>query len=324
MHTRPFVLGVALLIMAGLVCFAASAQPQEEATVTIQNGTFDPATVEVYMGSTVVWTNEDDKDQTVTSTEPLFDSGVIPPGGEFSYTFDVVGIYDYISTEDPAMRGQVKVIETEAGAMAMNETIPQVIDNESNLTSLAAAIETANMTEALSEPGPFTCFAPTDEAFAAVPADVMAALNNDTELLTQVLLYHVVDGQFMSTDFVDGMNLTTLEGSDLTITVSGEENVTDMNMTGTEENATGTNMTEETGMVENATPIIMVNEATVVEPDIEASNGVIHIIDAVLIPPDLMIAANETANMTANETANETATEGIMVEITEVVPANTT
>ena len=327
MHTQPFVLGVALLVMVGLICFAASAQPQEETTVMIQNLTFDPATVEVFVGSTVVWTNEDDVDHTVTSTEPLFDSGVIPPGGEFSYTFDEVGIYDYICTLHPDARGQVKVLETPEGAIAENETIPQVISMDSNLTELAAAIETANMTEALSEPGPFTCFAPTDEAFAAVPADVMAALSNDTELLTQVLSYHVVEGQFMSTDLVDGMNLTTLQGGELVITVSGEENVTDMNVTGTEEvgmdeNVTDVNVTvtEEPGMVENATPIVMVNGATVIEPDIVASNGVIHIIDAVLIPADLMMPTNVTANVTANETA----TGEIMVEVTGEVPANTT
>jgi uncharacterized surface protein with fasciclin (FAS1) repeats len=247
MHTRPIILGVALLIMAGLVCFAASAQPQEETAVMIQNGTFEPATVEVYIGSTVVWTNDDDVDQTVTSTEPLFDSGVISPGGEFSYTFDEVGIYDYISTENPEMRGQVTVLEPEEGAVAGaagNETIPDLIAMNDNLTELNTALATANLTETLAEPGPFTVFAPNDEAFAAVPADVMANLTNDTALLTDVLSYHVVEGEYLAADLTDGMTLTTLQGGDLVITMGGEENVTDMNVTGTEEVVTEENITE--------------------------------------------------------------------------------
>jgi uncharacterized surface protein with fasciclin (FAS1) repeats/plastocyanin len=315
MHTRSMVLGVAFLVMAGLVCFAASAQPQEETTVVIQNLSFEPATVEVFMGSTVVWTNEDDVEHTVTSTEPLFDSDVIPPGGEFTYEFDEEGIYDYICTIHPEMRGQVQVIEPEEGMVPDNETIPDVISLNDNLTELNTALAAANLTEALAAPGPFTVFAPTDEAFAAVPADVMAALGNDTALLADVLTYHVVEGEYLAADLMDGMNLTTLQGGELLITIGEAENVTDMNVTETEEivteeNETDMNVTEteETVMEENVTATVMVNEATVVEADIMASNGVIHVIDAVLVPADLVLPANETAN--------ETATEEIVLEVT--------
>ena len=301
MHTRSMVLGVAFLVMAGLVCFAASAQPQEETTVVIQNLSFEPATVEVFMGSTVVWTNEDDVEHTVTSTEPLFDSDVIPPGGEFSYTFDMEGSYDYICTIHPDMRGQVAVIEPEEGAVpgvTGNETIPDIISLNDNLTELNTALAAANLTEALAAPGPFTVFAPTDEAFAAVPADVMAALDNDTALLADVLTYHVVEGEYLAADLTDGMNLTTLQGGELVITIGEAENVTDMNVT----------ETEETVMEENVTATVMVNEATVVEADIMASNGVVHVIDAVLVPADLVLPANETAN--------ETVTDEIVLEVT--------
>ncbi|MDG6257454.1 MAG: fasciclin domain-containing protein [Methanomicrobiaceae archaeon] len=336
MHTRLCMLGVALLVMAGLVCFAATAQPQDQASVSIQNGTFDPATVEVVAGGTVEWTNDDDTDHTVTSTIPLFDSGPLGPAAMFTYTFDEAGTYDYICMLHPEMRGQVVVVESEDGAPVMgNETIPDVIAMESNLTELAAAIEAANLTEALGGEGPFTIFAPNDEAFAAVSADVL----NDTALLTQVLTYHVVEGQYMAADLVDGMNLTTLQGGELVIAIGEEGNVTDMNMTeeaGMEENVTDMNLTEEAGMEENVTDMnmteteepameenvtatVMVNEATVVEADIIASNGVIHIIDAVLVPADLMMPANETMN----ETANETVVEEVVEDIVEVIPVNT-
>jgi|GEM_PF-931161 len=326
-------LGVALLVMAGLVCFAATAQPQDQASVSIQNGTFDPATVEVVAGGTVEWTNDDDTDHTVTSTIPLFDSGPLGPAAMFTYTFDEAGTYDYICMLHPEMRGQVVVVESEDGAPVMvNETIPDVIAMESNLTELAAAIEAANLTEALGGEGPFTIFAPNDEAFAAVSADVL----NDTALLTQVLTYHVVEGQYMASDLTDGMNLTTLQGGELTITIAEAENVTDENLTETEEpglvenvtgmleNVTATDeeegmdenatATDEEGMEENVTATVMVNEASVVEADIMASNGVIHIIDTVLVPPE----------EAANETAEEMTVEEIEVEITEEVPANTT
>ncbi len=331
MQTRSMVLGIALLVVAGLVCFAASAQPQEETTVVIQNLSFEPATVEVFTGSTVVWTNEDDVEHTVTSTEPLFDSDVIPPGGEFSYTFDEEGSYDYICTIHPEMRGQVAVIEPEEGAVpgvTGNETIPDVISLNDNLTELNTALAAANLTEALAEPGPFTVFAPTDEAFAAVPADVMAALDNDTELLTDVLTYHVVEGEYLAADLTDGMNLTTLQGGELVITIGEGENVTDMNVTETEETVTEENVTdmnvteteetvtEETVMEENVTATVMVNEATVVEADIMASNGVVHVIDAVLVPADLVLPVEEPVN--------ETVTEEVVVEVTEEAPANTT
>jgi transforming growth factor-beta-induced protein len=207
------------------------------------------------------------------------------------------------------------VIEPEEGMVPDNETIPDVISLNDNLTELNTALAAANLTEALAAPGPFTVFAPTDEAFAAVPADVMAALGNDTALLADVLTYHVVEGEYLAADLMDGMNLTTLQGGELLITIGEAENVTDMNVTETEEivteeNETDMNVTEteETVMEENVTATVMVNEATVVEADIMASNGVIHVIDAVLVPADLVLPANETAN--------ETATEEIVLEVT--------
>ncbi|MCR9069490.1 MAG: fasciclin domain-containing protein [Rhodobacteraceae bacterium] len=117
--------------------------------------------------------------------------------------------------------------------------------------TLVAAVTAAGLVETLSGEGPFTVFAPTDEAFAALPEGTVEGLLNDIPALTEVLTYHVVPGAVMSGDLSDGMMATTVQGSDITIGVG--EGVT-------------------------------VNDANVVAADIEASNGVIHVIDAVILP----------------------------------------
>ena len=120
--------------------------------------------------------------------------------------------------------------------------------------TLVAAVEAAGLVETLKGDGPFTVFAPTDEAFAALPAGTLETLLADPEgQLTQILLYHVVPGKVMSTDLSDGMTAETAQGSPVTFAV--------------------------------ADGAVKVNEATVVTADIEASNGVIHVIDAVILPP---------------------------------------
>lgn len=122
-----------------------------------------------------------------------------------------------------------------------------------NFTTLVAAVEAAGLVDALKGEGPFTVFAPTDDAFAALPEGLVATLLEDPAGdLTQILLYHVVAGKVMSTDLSDGMTATTLQGSDITISI-----------------ADGT---------------VKINDATVVVADIETSNGVIHVIDAVIVP----------------------------------------
>ncbi|MEQ8716338.1 MAG: fasciclin domain-containing protein [Acidimicrobiales bacterium] len=124
--------------------------------------------------------------------------------------------------------------------------------------TLVAALQAADLVETLQGEGPFTVFAPTEEAFA----DLLAALDltaeellADTALLTDVLLYHVVPGEVPASVVVtlDGESAdTALEGASVAISVDGDT--------------------------------VMVNDATVIETDIEASNGVIHVIDTVLVP----------------------------------------
>ncbi len=120
-------------------------------------------------------------------------------------------------------------------------------------TTLVAAVEAAGLVETLKGEGPFTVFAPTDEAFAALPEGTVEELllPENVDQLTAILTYHVVPGAVMSTDLTDGMEAATVQGEMVTIGTEGA---------------------------------VTVNEANVVTADIEASNGVIHVIDAVLMP----------------------------------------
>ena len=113
-------------------------------------------------------------------------------------------------------------------------------------TTLVAAVEAAGLVDTLKSEGPFTVFAPTDEAFAALPAGTVEGLLADPEALAAILTYHVVAGKVMSTDLSDGMTATTVNGADITI---------------------------------GTTDGVTVNGANVVTADIEASNGVIHVIE---------------------------------------------
>ncbi len=119
--------------------------------------------------------------------------------------------------------------------------------------TLVAAVEAAGLVETLKGEGPFTVFAPTDDAFAALPEgtveDLLKPENKDK--LTAVLTYHVVPGKVMSGDLTNNMMATTVQGGDVTIMTDGG---------------------------------VTVNGANVVTPDVEASNGVIHVIDAVILP----------------------------------------
>lgn len=152
-------------------------------------------------------------------------------------------------------------VEETATNVTDGEDIPALIAANGNLTTLGTAVETANLTEALSAEGPFTVFAPTDQAFEALPPGILDILINDTEALTDVLTYHVVNGTYMAADLAGVSTLTTLQGDNLTV------NATDAG--------------------------VQVENATVIEADVAASNGVVHLIDAVLLPAPLVLATDQ-------------------------------
>lgn len=122
--------------------------------------------------------------------------------------------------------------------------------------TLAAALQAADLVETLKGEGPFTVFAPTDEAFAALPESTVEALlePENKDRLTAILTYHVIADEVTASEVVQLGEAVTVNGATLAITVDGDT--------------------------------VMIDEATVVQTDVEAANGVIHVIDSVLMPPE--------------------------------------
>lgn len=141
--------------------------------------------------------------------------------------------------------------DTMEETMATN-TIVDVAMNDGRFTTLVDALARTGLDETMKGDGPFTVFAPTDSAFAALPEGTLDGLSD--EELTNVLTYHIVNGSMMA-DAVGGMQMIpTAQGTDLSVTAGDDGSV-------------------------------MINDANVVITDIQADNGVIHVIDAVLMPP---------------------------------------
>jgi uncharacterized surface protein with fasciclin (FAS1) repeats len=133
-----------------------------------------------------------------------------------------------------------------------SNTVVDVAIGAGNFQTLGKALAAAGLVETLKGDGPFTVFAPTDAAFARLPAGTLESLLNDKEKLTAILTYHVVSGMVGSEKVVGLQSAKTVNGKDLPIRVVGGK--------------------------------VTVGKATVTKTDIQASNGVIHVIDAVLLP----------------------------------------
>ena len=151
------------------------------------------------------------------------------------------------------------VAEAEAPAEAVAGDIVAVASGTEGFSTLVAAVTAAGLVGTLQGAGPFTVFAPNDAAFAALPAGLLdkLLLPENLAVLTSILTYHVVSGKIMSTDVMAG-DAPSVEGSTI---------------------ALGT------------TDGVQVNDATVIAADVEASNGVIHVIDKVLVPPTVDLAS---------------------------------
>jgi uncharacterized surface protein with fasciclin (FAS1) repeats len=152
--------------------------------------------------------------------------------------------------------------ETTNGAAATEQTegeeasgnIVAVAAETPDLSTLVEAVTAAELVETLEEPGPYTVFAPTNEAFEALGNTLDTLLEPaNKEELAEILTYHVVPGELTAAELTDGQQLETVQGDSLEVEIDGE-NVT-------------------------------INGAAVVTPDVEASNGVVHVIDEVLTPP---------------------------------------
>lgn len=133
------------------------------------------------------------------------------------------------------------------------ENIVEIASGNKDFTTLVAAVVAAGLAETLSGNGPFTVFAPTNEAFAKLPDGTVEELlkPENKEKLAAILTYHVVAGKVMSKDLSDGQKAETVNGQEVTITIGDG---------------------------------VKVETATVITADLEASNGVIHVIDSVIMP----------------------------------------
>lgn len=185
-------------------------------------------------------------------------------GKDIAIKVDMGNVYindaQVIITDIETSNGVIHVIDAvilpPSDEEAESNTIVDIAVADGRFTTLVAALQAAELVETLSGEGPFTVFAPTDDAFAALPAGTVEdlLLPENKQALTDILLYHVVSGKVMAADVVGLTSATTVLGKDLTITVTDGK-------------------------------VFLNDTVEVIITDIEASNGVIHVIDAVLLPP---------------------------------------
>ena len=254
------------LCVAMLAVFSVSfAQCDADHTVEVSSFQYAPADLAIEVGESVAFVNvagfHDVNGVTNSITGEAFGNPVDFSLGAQSgnmngvclgvVTFDTPGTYNYdCSIGDHAAQGMVASITVNAPP---TNTVVDIVVNSEDHTTLEAAVVAAGLVETLSGEGPFTVFAPTDAAFAALPEGTVEAVLADIDLLTAILTYHVVGSTALSTDLADGMMVTTLNGADVTVTIN--------------------------------TDGVFINDAQVTVADLIADNGVVHVIDAVLLPP---------------------------------------
>jgi uncharacterized surface protein with fasciclin (FAS1) repeats len=153
--------------------------------------------------------------------------------------------------------------------LAAAQTIVDVAAGNDDFETLVTAVQAADLVDVLSSEGPFTVFAPTDDAFAKIPSEQLDAILADTELLTEILTYHVVAGEVLAEQVVGLSSAETVQGQAVTIQ-AGDDGV-------------------------------RVNDANVVATDVMASNGVIHVIDTVLLPPSVTAPQTESIVLPVGE-----------------------
>jgi len=290
MRRNPITLGLVAALAIGLVALPVLAAT---ADVEIRDGLYHPASLTIERNTTVTWMNYDLVSHSVTSTGGVFDSGPIEQNETFDYTFADTGTYPYgcvinASTQRTPMEGVVIVVP-EGMAVAPDEnvtpgeepasmTLAELVGQNENLTVFTEAIEKAGLAQAvLSEGGPYTVFAPDDAAFEALGNQTLTTIFNDTEMLDALLMHHVVEGNYTVEDLMAAANttgnMTTLD------TLAGNT----INVTAVDGNLT----------IENA---------TIVTADVAAENGIVNVIDRVLVPEGLIPAENVTPTPADNVT----------------------
>jgi len=156
-----------------------------------------------------------------------------------------------------------------------DDTAGTAASNNPVLSTLVTAVVEADLVDTLNSDGPFTIFAPTNDAFAAIPEDILAAVLADKDLLTSVLTYHVIGGESLSADDLAGMTLTTVEGGDVELAADGQG----------------------------------VNDATVICSNVPVANGTVHIVDSVLLP---QVALDAIASLTGDAMEDDAMEDAMM------------
>jgi uncharacterized surface protein with fasciclin (FAS1) repeats len=245
-----------------LTCFFASSVSATIYTVNAGLPYYSPSNLSINVGDTVEWINDggthdvnaDVNSQTGLSfNNPVsFQSNTTNVVGAIIHTqvFNVLGNYSYdCSVGSHAANGMVGTISVNVPP----NSIYDIVSNSPDHTTLNVAILACGLDGTLSGAGPFTLFAPTDAAFNLLPAGTVMALLNDIPQLTDILKHHVVGASVTSTMLSNNQVVTTLLGTNVTVTI----------------NSMG----------------VFIDNAMVTVADIVADNGVVHVIDAVLLPP---------------------------------------
>ena len=149
---------------------------------------------------------------------------------------------------------EATAVVEEAAAEGVSKTIVDIAVEDGRFTTLVAALQAAELDSVLAGEGPFTVFAPTDDAFGKLPEGTVASLLETIPALKNILLYHVVSGNVLAADVVTLESATTLQGQTVSISVMGD--------------------------------VVKINDSQVIITDIQGSNGTIHVIDTVLLPTE--------------------------------------
>ena len=222
-------------------------------TVNTQGMTFVPSTINIDIGDTVTWNNTGGFHNVngTLNTFPNNPAGFgnsLGSGWTFTHIFTIAGTYNYQC--DPHLPGMIGSVNVNSPP---SNSVYDIVSNSTDHTTLKTAIDACSLDGTLSGTGPFTLFAQTDAAFNLLPSGTVTALLNDIPALTNILLHHVVGDSVMSAMLSNNQIVTTLLGTDVTVTI----------------NSSG----------------VFIDNAMVTVADIVADNGVVHVIDAVLLPP---------------------------------------
>lgn len=249
-------------ILFSIICtiFISSSIIATNHTINSGNFYYNPNSLTIEIGDTVTWINDGGLHNvnfdlnTITGLSFNNPASFIsqPTSAAILYThvFNVAGTYNYdCSVGSHAVNGMVGTIIVN---QVVSNTVYDIVSNSPDHTTLKTAIDACDLDVTLSGAGPFTLFAPTDAAFNALPNGTVAALLNDIPLLTDILLHHVVGSNVMANMLSNNQIVTTVLGSNVTVTINN-------------------------GMV-------FIDNAMVTVNDLVADNGVVHVVDAVLLP----------------------------------------